>query len=293
MTTTTVTDFNPITFNNKKAALEEKDIIINVANGNASAVCRDPGNVSKIGTPTISPSARGTCDANSSIAITNKNLVHSCDFVNDLVKSLGLKKFIKAIAKWIREGIRKIQQLMGFSDASGSFSQVINRLKAAAQEIRTFIKLYIEPIIEFQKYVLAVLVKIRAIIQWILSLPAKLLRLLQECLTKLLKSIVSAFVDAWGEASTEVPFADSGKDYKELTDAIQDTVKATEELLKASTTVVALSVGIAASATVGLITPVSESDITAANATITAYSGSVPSALEVPADPDFLKKSTP
>jgi hypothetical protein len=61
-------------------------------------------------------------------------------------------------------------------------------------------------------------------------------------------------------------------------------------LLKASTTVVALSVGIAASATVGLLAPVSESDITAANATITAYTGSVPPALEVPADPDFLKE---
>lgn len=237
------------------------------------------------------PAARG--DVSGSIALTNKNLVHSCDFVNDLVKSIGLKKFLKAIAKWIREGIRKIQQLMGFSDASGSFSQVINRLKAAAQEIRTFIKLYIEPIIEFQKYVLAVLVKIRAIIQWILSLPAKLLALLKECLTKLLKSIVSAFVDAWAESSAEVPFADSGKDFTELTDAIKDTVKATEELLKASTTVVALTVGITASATVGLLTPVSESDITAANATITAYTGSVPAALEVPADPDFLKKSTP
>ena len=237
------------------------------------------------------PAVRG--DVSGSIAITNKNLVHSCDFVNDLVKSIGLKKFLKAIAKWIREGIRKIQQLMGFTDASGSFSQVINRLKAAAQEIRTFIKLYIEPIIEFQKYVLAVLVKIRAIIQWILSLPAKLLKLLQECLTKLLKSIVSAFVDAWAESSAEVPFADAGKDFTELTDAIKDAAGAASKLLKASTTVAVLAVGIAASATVGLVTPVSESDITAANATITAYSGSVPSALEVPADPDFLKKSTP
>ena len=104
---------------------------------------------------------------------------------------------------------------------------------------------------------------------------------------------MSAFVDAWAESSAEVPFADSGKDFTELTDAIKDTVKATEELLKASTTVVALTVGITASATVGLLTPVSESDITAANATITAYTGSVPAALEVPADPDFLKKSTP
>ncbi len=135
------------------------------------------------------PAVRG--DVSGSIAITNKNLVHSCDFVNDLVKSIGLKKFLKAIAKWIREGIRKIQQLMGFTDASGSFSQVINRLKAAAQEIRTFIKLYIEPIIEFQKYVLAVLVKIRAIIQWILSLPAKLLTFRSLVLTNAVKAVSS------------------------------------------------------------------------------------------------------
>jgi hypothetical protein len=182
---------------------------------------------------------------------------------------------------------------MGFSDASGSFSSIINMLKKAAQEVKTFIKLYINPIIEFQKYVLAVLVKIRAIIQWILSLPGKILALLKDCLTKLLKSVVSAFVDAWAEAKAEVPFADTGKDFTELTGAIKEAAGAASDLLKATTTVAALTVGIAASATVGLLAPVSESDITAANKTITAYSGSVPSGLEVPKDPDFLKKSTP
>ena len=262
-----------------------------LATTTASAVPGNSKDSSAIGYPSLKPHTRG--DVSGSISATNAQLIHSCDFSLSITKNMALRKYIRAIAKWIREGIRKIQQLMGFTDASGSFSQVINRLKAAAQEIRTFIKLYIEPIIEFQKYVLAVLVKIRAIIQWILSLPAKLLRLLQECLTKLLKSIVSAFVDAWAESSAEVPFADAGKDFTELTDAIKDTVKAAEELLKASTTVVALSVGIAASATVGLITPVSESDIAAADATIIAYSGTIPDALSVPADPDFLKKSTP
>jgi len=237
------------------------------------------------------PAVRG--DVSGSIATTNNKLIHSCDFANDLIKSIGLKKFIKAIAKWIREGVRKIQQLMGFSDASGSFSQIINYLKKAAQEIKTFIKLYITPIIEFQKYVIAVLVKIRAIIQWILSLPGKLLALLKDCLTKLLKSVVSAFVDAWGEAKTEVPLADKGKDFAELTGAIKEAAGAAGELLKATTTVAALTVGIAASATVGLLAPVSEEDIAGANKTITAYSGTIPAALEVPADPDFLKKSTP
>jgi hypothetical protein len=237
------------------------------------------------------PAVRG--DVSGSIALTNKNVIHSCDFANDLKKNIGLKKFLKAIAKWIREGIRKIQQLLGFGDPSGTFSETINMLKAAAEYIRYVIKEYIEPIIEFEKYVLAVLVKIRAIIQWILSLPAKLLKLLQDCLSKLLKSLASLFADVWAEATAEVPLGDAGKGFSELSAAVKDTVKATEELLKASTVAVGLAVGIATSATVGLLAPVSESDIAGANATITAYSGSVPSALEVPADPDFLKKSTP
>jgi hypothetical protein len=237
------------------------------------------------------PGVRG--DVSGSIALTNKNVIHSCDFSNDLKKNIGLKKFLKAIAKWIREGIRKIQQLLGFSDPSGTFSETINMLKAAAEFIRYVIKEYIEPIIEFEKYVLAVLVKIRAIIQWILSLPAKLLKLLQDCLSKLLKSLASLFADVWAESVAEVPLGDAGKGFSELSAAIKDTAKATEELFKASTTAVGLAVGIAVSGTVGLIAPVSEADIAGANKTITAYSGSVPAALEVPADPDFLKKSTP
>jgi len=246
-----------------------------------------------IGGPTYpsTPAARG--DVSGSIASTNASLVHSCDFANDLKKNIGLKKFLKAVAKWIREGIRKIQQLMGFSDPSGTFSETINMLKSAAEFIRYVVKEYIEPIIEFEKYVLAVIVKIRAIIQWILSLPAKLLALLRDCLAKLLKSIASLFADAWAEASAEIQGADSGKGFEELSAAVKDTVAAAKELLTASTTAAGLAVGIAVSGTVGLLAPVSESDIAGANKTITAYSGSVPSALEVPSDPDFLKKSTP
>jgi hypothetical protein len=261
-----------------------------------SSVSAKPGNandVSAIGLPTQSPQTRG--DVSGSINSTNQQIIHSCDFANDLKKNIGLKKFLKAIAKWIREGIRKIQQLLGFSDPSGTFSETINMLKSAAEYIRYVIKEYIEPIIEFEKYVLAVLVKIRAIIQWILSLPGKLLKLLQDCLSKLLKSIASLFADAWAEAGNElgVKSTDVGKGYEELGAAIKDTAAAAKELLTATTTAAGLAVGVAVSGTVGLLAPVSEADIAGANKTITAYSGSVPSALEVPADPNFLKKSTP
>lgn len=247
------------------------------------------------GGPDISPYARsGQNIINTSIDITNNSLVHSCDFVNDVKKNIGVKKFLKAVAKWIREGIRKIMQFLGFTDVSGSFSAIINELKRIAAEIRAFKEKYIDPIIEFQKYVLAVLVRIRAIIQWILSLPAKILALLKECITKLLKALVSMFIDAFGSASGEIQAgSDIGKEYKELAAAVKDTVKTVGELVKGATTVAALTTAIGVSATVGLISPVSESELAAADKTIIAYAGSIPPALAVPADPDFLKKSTP
>jgi hypothetical protein len=69
-------------------------------------------------------------------------------------------------------------------------------LKAIAEEIRYIQKTYIQPIIDFEKYVLAVIVKIRAIVQWILSLPARILQLLYTCLTNLLKALANIFTDA-------------------------------------------------------------------------------------------------
>jgi len=251
--------------------------------------------VPTFGVPDISPNARsGENIKGTTIHRRNKSLIHSCDFANDLKKSIYLKKFLKSIARWVREGIRKLMQFLGFSDASGSFSSIINALKKLAKELKYIKTEYIDPIIEFEKYVLAVLVKIRAIIQWILSLPAKLLALLAACLLKLLKSLVQMFVDAWKEAGAELgQSADAGKSFEELSGAIKDAATAAGELLTATSTAAGLAVGIAVSATVGLVAPVTEAEVTAANKTITNYSGSVPAGLEVPSDPDFLKEAIP
>ena len=261
----------------------------------SNALAANSRDVPVSGVPDISPYARsGRNIIGTTTQRRNQSLIHSCDFANDLKKSIYLKKFLKSIARWVREGIRKIMQLMGFTDSSGSFSSIINALKKIAKELRYIKTEYIDPIIEFEKYVIAILVKIRAIIQWILSLPAKILALLAACLLKLLKSLVQMFVDAWKESGAELgQTADAGKGFEELSGAIKDAAKAAGELITAGTTAAGLAVGIGVSATVGLVTPVSEAEITAANKTITNYSGSIPSALAVPSDPDFLKKSTP
>ena len=260
-----------------------------------SAVPTNPNDVPKVGDPTTPVFSRGGENIiGTTIAQRNNQLVHSCDFANDLIKHIQLKKFLKSIARWVREGIRKIMQVLGFTDASGAISSIINALKKLAKELKYIKTEYIDPIIEFQKYVLAVIVKIRAIIQWILSLPAKLLTLLRDCVLRLIKSLVKMFTDEFSGSTGEASqIGDLGKDFQELAAAIKDVAVSGGELLKAGTTVVALAAGIAVSGTVGLLVPTSEAEVIAANATIVNYTGSLPAGLAVPADPDFLKRSIP
>jgi len=246
-----------------------------------SAVPFTLADVSLVGAPTTSPIARGNIEG-TSIDATNKSLVHSCDFVNDLVKSIGLKKFLKAIMKWVREGIRSIMRTLGAFDRTGAVSQIINQLKSFAEFVRYIQKEYIEPMNDFLKYVLAVITKIRAIIQWILSLPAKLLALLKVCLMKLLKTLANIFADAWAESKLEVPIEDVGKGFSELVSAIKDASSAVGDLLKESTKTLSLVAGIGASATVGLLVPVSQDQVNEANKIIKDYTGSLPAGLQTP-----------
>ena len=199
-----------------------------------SAVPTNPNDVPKVGDPTTPVFSRGGENIiGTTIARRNNQLVHSCDFANDLIKNIQLKKFLKSIARWVREGIIKIMQVLGFTDASGAISSIINALKKLAKELKYIKTEYIDPIIEFQKYVLAVIVKIRAIIQWILSLPAKLLTLLRDCVLRLIKSLVKMFTDEFSGSTGEASqIGDLGKDFQELAAAIKDVAVSGGELLK-------------------------------------------------------------
>jgi hypothetical protein len=236
------------------------------------------------GTPTTPSVSRGIIDG-TIIGETNKRIEHGCDWILNMNKDIALKKFIKAVARWIRDGIRKILRVLGLTDPTGTTSTTIAKLKKIAEEIRYFKKEYIDPIIEFEKYVLAVLVKIRALIQWILSLPARLLALLQQCLANLIKYLAEIFKDALAEAASDSPLGE----IRDVIAAAKDVIKASVEVIEATATVVALAGGIVASATVGLIVPVSATDITNADATIANFNSknptiasSTPAAIEKP-----------
>jgi hypothetical protein len=196
----------------------------------------------------------------------NSQISHVCDFSLDIQKNIGLKKYVKAISRFIRDGIRAVKLALGFGEPSGLIFTVIEKLKAAAAFIRYVQKEYIQPVLDFQKYVLDVVVKIKKLIQWILSLPAKIFAMLKGCLTRLYKTIASIFSDAWNEATaeeaadfaaqnptsdliTEPPGTPEEGSFAELREAASDLNRARNELTQGVETVVRDTVTILASAT--------------------------------------------
>ena len=249
----------------------------NVAITTASAIATTPRDVPQQGMPSYVSNMCMGIVSGTSINQTNNMLVHSCDFVNELKQSILLKDYLKALAKPIREAIRAIKKLLGFGDPTGSFSTTINLLSKIAQELRRIQREIIYPIILFEKFVIAVIVKIRQMIQWILSLPAALLKLLQDCLRKLLKAVGNLLSDAWKEAGIGLEATSKG-DFDALVEQIRDTAKAMEDTLKLAGIAAGLATGIAVSATVGLVTPVSAAEAQNANTLITDYIGALPTA---------------
>jgi hypothetical protein len=235
-----------------------------------------------VGQPTVPPLARGVVK-DTAISQANDNLAHVCDFVGEMQKNINLKKYTKAIAQQIRKAIRAVLRLLGLGDATGQTSWLLNTLKSIKREIDYINKQILQPILDFQKYVLAYIAKLREILQWILSLPRKFLALLQDCLAKIIKAIANVFKDIGAGLSdglSEGPsnFDEVLKEAKALATSVGDTVKLTAA-------VGASTIAVVGSATAGLLIPASQAELDAANATIAAY--------ETPVNPPIQNTSSP
>lgn len=239
------------------------------------------------GNPTIPALARGVL-ADTMIAFSNQNLSHVCDFVGEMQKNIALKKFLKAVADKIREGVRAIMAALGLTDLTGQYSWLIDQLKTAARWLKRIQKEILEPILDFEKYVLAFITNVRAIIQWILGLPAKFLALLRDCLNRLLLVIANVFSDFFQELKLDSGLGDVIAAGKELATEAYRTVNLTAQIA-------VTAVAIVGSATVGLLNPVSESELIDANRTIENYTSKLPTAESVAAAtaPEDQKKSAP
>ena len=222
---------------------------------------KNSGDGQSAGAPTTPSASRGIL-SNTTIDQMNNSLAHACDFAQDIKKSIGLKKYIKSIAQSIRKAIRAIKRFLGLSDNSGLISTIIQKLSAIAKDVRNFIKEYITPIQKFLKDVVGFIKWATATIQWILSLPAKFIQMLSDCLRKVIAAITSVFKDALAEAAAAdqaeadaellaaggtPPEPEPG--IEELIAQAKDTIKAGQEAVNAVTSTVGQAVLVATTAT--------------------------------------------
>jgi hypothetical protein len=234
------------------------------------------------GNPDVPAGARSIV-ANTSVGYANDNLAHVCDFVTDIQKNIEFKKYAKATAKYIRDAIRAVLRALGLSDPTGETSWLATTLKAIAREVDRINKQILQPILDFQQYVVAYVAKLRAIIAWILSLPAKFLALLQDCLARLIKLIGSVFSDIG--AGLSEGFSEGPSNYDDIIKEAKALAESAAKTVTGTVAVVAGTVNIAGAATVGLLIPTNQAELDAANATIASY--------EAPANPSPQNKNTP
>jgi hypothetical protein len=175
---------------------------------------------------TTTPTTATGSVTGTSIDASNNDLAHVCDFSSELIKDNQLKRFINAQANNIREAIREVMRLLGLSDGTGQFQWIKDSLQSIQRGLKYINEEVIQPILDFEAIVIGYIAKIKKIIDYILSLPAKLLALLQDCLSKLYELVANAFTDITGGGD--------GKS-SEFDDIIK-TAKSTAQTLKTTVT---------------------------------------------------------
>jgi len=197
----------------------------------------------KAGEPTTPPTSREVV-AGTPIEKSNNDLAHVCDFITELQKNNALKRFLIAQAGTIRDAIRVVMRALGFVDVTGANQWAIDKFKTITRELKRIQKEIIQPIIDFEKVVIQYIKKLQDIINWILSLPAKLYALLQDCLTKLYKLIANVLNDVIDAAN---PFEGSG--FGDVIAAAKETAQTVGQTIGLAATAAGGAVVIAGAAT--------------------------------------------
>lgn len=175
----------------------------------ASHIMARDGNYSVSGdrSTIIDPSDSGA------IKKSNEDKTFSCDLSDETkLKILTKKQAVLSAVRWLRDQIASLFSLDSNSALAQSIKAAVKQLTALLKSIQKFLTVVNDIILEIAK----ITAKIRQMINWILSLPARLLALLQECLTHFFNSLSDAFSDS---LSTSIP--GSTNSFTEVSDLIK------------------------------------------------------------------------
>jgi hypothetical protein len=192
----------------------------------------------------------------------NQNRKHVCDIAELMKRNAALARLkFSQLMEPIRKAIKAILKALGLTP-SGETSYWIEQAKNLARELKNIAK-SISEIADLVTVVVAFAKKVRAMIDFILGLPAKLYALLKQCLAELISSLTSGFTEL---------FSVSGKtDFGEAIAVFNDIKKSAGDIYTAGLKVVAAPIAIVEA----LTTPASASGVAAAGVTLNTYLASV------------------
>ena len=136
------------------------------------------------------------------VNLANKNRIHICDIRDEMIKAAAFArlKFSQLIAA-IRTAVRAILTALGFSP-DGVTARFIEIAKGILRDLK-FITKIIKEISDIATILVFYAKKLRAMIDWLLSLPKNLLALLSNCLSELYSSLASGFSELFSLSGTE------------------------------------------------------------------------------------------
>ena len=174
---------------------------------------------------TTFPSISGGLVANTWISFTNSDLTHVCDFSMDIQKNTELRQFIIAQNQNIKDAKRAVMLALGYSDVTGTYQWLVDDLKAVTRALKYIQKTVIQPILDFEKLVIKYIQKLEQIIAYILTLPARILKILKDCLANLYKSIANVLSDTFNTGPSGLSEVIAAT--KEVATTLQQTIQQT------------------------------------------------------------------
>lgn len=174
---------------------------------------------------------------NSIIDYTNKMRAHACDVSNLVNLAVSkAKQFVQFIIRTIREGIIALLKALGISPGSSALVSFLKDLRAALKSITNFLNKIVKTIAEIAE----VIRKIRGIIEYILSLPQRLIQFFRDCLNKLYAILAAAPFEIISGAQGELSDSVSS----EIIENFVGVVKDTQQVIQTAVSVAAAPVAI-------------------------------------------------
>ena len=194
------------------------------------------------GEPSLPPLGRGVVQF-TAIDTSNRSRAHVCDITLEVDQTVGaIKNFFNVIAKNARDIFNFVIQLLNL-DPTGQFKYIAEKAKEVVRFIKD-INRYLKEVKDAINYYITIANKIRAMIDYILNLPAKFAAMFKDCISRLYK-ILSA-----GISSLFPDFGDLS-DIAEIANAVSEGIEAINETVNLVTNIAATPAKIGAA----LLTP--------------------------------------